>query len=170
LSGTAPGLVRSKSDQSAVRGSAGGVERAVNGDREPKRTVLVADDEPVIRELVCTALTREGFRVLAAEDGDEAWALLRRHRPPVAVLDVRMPGRTGLELVEAIRADPHLRGTYVLLFTAERREQHVLAGQNAGANRYLIKPFSVAGLIRAVTQGFDLVDAPSPGPSDASEW
>ncbi|HEY3078439.1 MAG TPA: response regulator [Chloroflexota bacterium] len=130
----------------------------------------MADDEPVIRELVCTALAREGYRVLAAEDGDEAWALLRRHRPLVAVLDVRMPGRTGVELVEAIRADPDLRGTYVLLFTAERRERDVLAGQNAGANRYLIKPFSVAGLTRAVAQGFDLVEAPSPGPSDPAEW
>jgi CheY-like chemotaxis protein len=146
------------------------MERGVNGDGEPKRTVLVADDEPVIRELVSTALGRAGYRVLTAEDGDQAWELLRRHRPLVAVLDVRMPGRTGVELVQAIRADPDLRDTYVLLFTAERHQRDVVAGQNAGANRYIIKPFTVAGLTRAVAQGFDLVDTPADAPSDPAEW
>src|SRR5262249_33608656 len=116
------------------------------------------------RELVRTALTRSGYEVHAAEDGDEAWELLKRYRPPVAVLDVQMPGRSGLELVTAIRADAELRTTYVLLLTGERLERGVLAGREAGANRSLIKPFSVAGLTQAVAQGFDLGSSPDQPP------
>jgi DNA-binding response OmpR family regulator len=120
------------------------------------KTVVIADDDQDTRELVRAALTRSGYEVQVAEDGDEAWELLKRYRPRVAVLDVQMPGRTGLELVAAIRADADLRTTYVLLLTGERLERDVLAGQDAGTNRYLIKPFSVAGLTQAVAQGFEL--------------
>ena len=126
------------------------------------RTVVIADDDPDTRGLVHAALTRSGYDVHVAEDGDEAWELLKRHRPRVAVLDVQMPGRTGLELVGEIRADADLRTTYVLLLTGERLERDVLAGQDAGANRYLIKPFSVAGLTQAVAQGFELGASPDP--------
>ena len=126
------------------------------------KTVVIADDDLDTRELVRAALTRSGYEVHVAEDGDQAWDLLKRHRPPVAVLDVQMPGRTGLELTEEIRADPDLRTTYVLLLTGERLERDVLAGQEAGANRYLIKPFSVAGLTHAVAQGFNLGSSPEP--------
>jgi DNA-binding response OmpR family regulator len=123
---------------------------------------VIADDDPDTRALVHAALTRGGYEVHVAEDGDEAWELLKRHRPPVAVLDVQMPGRTGLELIEDIRADADLRTTYILLLTGERLERDVLAGQGAGANRYLIKPFSVAGLTQAVAQGFELGASPDP--------
>ena len=126
------------------------------------KTVVIADDDQDTRELVRAALTRSGYEVQVAEDGDEAWELLKRYRPRVAVLDVQMPGRTGLELVAAIRADADLRTTYVLLLTGERLERDVLAGQDAGTNRYLIKPFSVAGLTQAVAQGFELGTSPEP--------
>jgi CheY-like chemotaxis protein len=132
-------------------------------------TVLVAEDDDTARELLCTALRRAGHQVLAAADGDEAWELLRRHRPRVAVLDVQMPGRTGLEVVAALRADPELRDTYVLMLTGERREQDLRAGQAAGANRYLLKPFSMLGLTQAVAQGFDMTDTPPP-PQNPLEW
>jgi len=126
------------------------------------KSVVIADDDEATRGLVSTALSRAGYDVHVAEDGDEAWELLTRHRPPVAVLDVQMPGRTGLELVAAIRADPRLSGAYILLLTGERLERDVVAGQTAGANRYLLKPFSIRGLTEAVAQGFKLVETPEP--------
>jgi CheY-like chemotaxis protein len=132
------------------------------------RTVLIADDELVTRQVVTAALEKAGYRVLTARDGNEAWELLRRHRPPVAVLDRRMPGRTGVELVDAIRDDPELRSTYVVMFTAERREEDVVTGQAAGANRYLLKPFSMKGLVDAVAQGFALADPETP--RAPTEW
>ena len=135
------------------------------------KAVVIADDDSDTRELVSTALIRAGYQVHVAEDGDEAWKLLRRHRPLVAVLDVQMPGRTGLELVAAIRADPDLRGAYVLLLTGERLEWDVVAGQRAGANRYLLKPFSVQGLTEAVAQGFKLAGTPEPpAPGHRAGW
>jgi DNA-binding response OmpR family regulator len=126
------------------------------------RTVVIADDDEDTRELVRTALVRSGYDVHVADDGEEAWRLLKLHRPRVAVLDVQMPGQTGLELVAAIRADAALRTTSVLLLTGERLERDVLAGQGAGTDRYLIKPFSIAGLTQAVAQGFDLGRQPEP--------
>jgi CheY-like chemotaxis protein len=123
------------------------------------KTIVIAEDDPVTRELVQVLLTREGYLVHAAADGTAAWELLRRHRPPIAVLDVRMPGRTGLELLAAIRAEPGLRRTYVVMLTAEKQERDVLAGQAAGADRYLIKPFAARTLTAAVAQGFDVAAA-----------
>jgi CheY-like chemotaxis protein len=137
------------------------------------KTIVIAEDDPVTRELVQVLLTREGYLVHAAADGTAAWELLRRHRPPIAVLDVRMPGRTGLEVLAAIRADPELRRTYVLMLTAENQERDVRAGQAAGADRYLIKPFAARTLIAAVAQGLDLAAArqvePEP-PPDRDSW
>jgi CheY-like chemotaxis protein len=126
------------------------------------KPVVIADDDEATRGLVSAALSRAGYDVHAAGDGDEAWTLLTLHRPAVAILDVQMPGRTGLELVAAIRADPDLRGAYVLLLTGERLERDVVAGQSAGANRYLLKPFSIRGLTEAVAQGFKLVETSEP--------
>jgi CheY-like chemotaxis protein len=126
------------------------------------RAILIAEDAPDTREVVRAALARSGHQLYVAADGNEAWELLRCHQPQVAVLDVQMPGRTGLELVQMIRADPELRRTYIILLTGEKLERDVLAGQGAGANRYFIKPFSVQGLTDAVAQGFELADALEP--------
>jgi DNA-binding response OmpR family regulator len=137
------------------------------------RSVVIAEDDPVTRELVEVLLTREGYTVHAAPDGIAGWELLRQHRPTVAVLDVRMPGRSGLELLAAIRAEPGVRRTYVVMLTAENQERDVLAGQAAGADRYLIKPFAARTLIAAVAQGFDLAAARQPeaeAPRQSDSW
>src|SRR5690242_12951039 len=72
----------------------------------PGCTILIADDEPAIRQLIRVTLSRTPYRVLEAADGDAAWDLLQAQRPAVAILDIRMPGRDGLALTRAIRADP----------------------------------------------------------------
>src|SRR5438067_11379747 len=68
-------------------------------------TVLIVDDEPSIRLLVSATIASEHYRVLEAADGDEAWRLLQEHRPAVVLLDVKLPGRDGLELTRAIKRD-----------------------------------------------------------------
>ncbi len=114
------------------------------------KTILVADDEPFLRELVHAIVESETYQIVDAADGAEAWALIKRHHPDLALLDVRMPGLSGLELVRAIRADPDLAGTRVILLTATAHKADLEAGMAAGANFYLTKPFSPADLLSLV--------------------
>ena len=114
------------------------------------RTVVIADDEPSLRLLVSATIASEGFDVLEASDGDEAWQLLRQHHPDVALLDVQMPGMTGLELTRAIKASSELSSTQVVLLSAKALEADIQEGLNAGADRYLTKPFSPFELLALV--------------------
>jgi DNA-binding response OmpR family regulator len=120
------------------------------GGRPRQRLVLVADDDPGILTLLRATLADEETRLLEAADGAAAWALLRAHRPSIAILDVYMPGKTGLELTRSIRADPDLAGMRVILLTARAAPDEVTAGMESGADRYLTKPFSPLELIDAV--------------------
>jgi CheY-like chemotaxis protein len=118
-------------------------------------TVLVADDVPDVRELISMTLSPEPYTVLEATDGNMAWAMIQEHHPEVVVLDVLMPGRTGLELTKAIRDDPALASTYVILLSAAAQPVQILAGLEAGADRYMIKPFSLVEFLDAVLEGME---------------
>jgi CheY-like chemotaxis protein len=115
--------------------------------------VLVADDVPDVRELISLTLSPGPYTVLEATDGNMAWTLIQEHHPEVVVLDVLMPGRSGLELTQAIRRDPGLASTYVILLSAAAQPAQVQAGLAAGADRYMIKPFSLTEFADAVTEG-----------------
>jgi DNA-binding response OmpR family regulator len=111
--------------------------------------VLVADDEPDIRLLVEVAVRRSGARLVASlGDGAAALAAARAECPDAVVLDVSMPGLTGLEVCAALRADPATAGTTILLLSAGASPEDVARGLAAGADAYLAKPFSVAELSR----------------------
>jgi len=109
--------------------------------------VLIADDEPSVRLLVQATIEADGYKVLEACDGDEAWALIQEHRPSLVLLDVRMPGRTGLEILGSIKADAELTDTKVILLTASAQQSDINAGLIAGADFYLTKPFSPRELL-----------------------
>jgi DNA-binding response OmpR family regulator len=109
-------------------------------------TVLVAEDDEDILLLVATRLRRDGFDVVTARTGVEALQLVQERRPQVAVLDVGMPPPDGLEVVRRIRADARLAGTRLILLTAKAQESDVRRGIEAGADAYVVKPFSPAEL------------------------
>jgi DNA-binding response OmpR family regulator len=115
-----------------------------------ERTVLIADDEASIRRLVTAGLAGAERRVVEAADGDRAWELIERERPHVALLDVQMPGRTGVELTRLIRATAALAGTRIILLSAKAQVADVALGLAAGADRYITKPFSVVELMAIV--------------------
>lgn len=119
--------------------------------------ILVADDEDDIRALVCLAARKAGGDVVASvADGSAALAAARTALPDLAVLDVSMPGATGLEVCTALRDDPATAGIAVLLLSAGASLDDVARGLAAGADAYLAKPFQVSGLvhqIRALTVG-----------------
>lgn len=113
-------------------------------------TVLIADDEANLRLLVSASLAAEDWDIVEAADGDEAWDLILRHRPEVAILDVQMPGRTGLEVTKAVKAEPSLERTRVIILTSKARPSDIDAGMAAGADLYLTKPFLPIELMTAV--------------------
>jgi DNA-binding response OmpR family regulator len=113
--------------------------------------VLVADDEDDIRALVALAVRKAGCTVVTSvADGAAALDAARAELPDLAVLDVSMPGATGLEVCSALRADPATAGIRILLLSAGASLEDVAAGLAAGADAYLAKPFQVSGLVHQV--------------------
>ena len=109
--------------------------------------VLIADDEPNIVVSLEFMLKREGYEVLVARDGAAALAAIRRERPRLVLLDAMMPGLTGFDVCEAVRADADIRDTPILMLTAKGRETDIARGVGAGADAYVTKPFSTRELI-----------------------
>jgi len=106
-------------------------------------TVLVVDDEPVVREVVVRYLRRDGFDTIEAADGDVARELITRDAPQLVVLDVMLPGTDGLALCRWIRATSDLP---VILLTARGEEADRIVGLELGADDYVTKPFSAREL------------------------
>jgi two-component system, OmpR family, response regulator ResD len=102
-------------------------------------TVLVVDDEPIVREVVVSYLEREGYRTLEAGDGDRARQIVEAESPNLVVLDVMLPGVDGLELCRWIRARS---GLPVIMLTARGEEADRIVGLELGADDYVTKPFS----------------------------
>jgi two-component system phosphate regulon response regulator PhoB len=104
--------------------------------------ILAADDDDDILELVCLTLEQAGHTMIRASDGDEALELARRHRPDVCVLDVVMPSRSGIEVLEALRDDEETGEIPILLLTATVNEKELIPGIEKDGDRYMRKPFS----------------------------
>lgn len=114
--------------------------------------ILIADDEPNILISLEYLMKREGYAVIVARDGAEALATLRRERPALVLLDVMMPGKTGFEVCQELRADDELKDTLVLMLTAKGRDTDVAKGLALGANDYVTKPFSTKELVHKVRE------------------
>jgi DNA-binding response OmpR family regulator len=113
-------------------------------------TVLVVDDEPIVRDVVVRYLRRDGFTTLEAGDGDSARQLIEQSEPQLVVLDVMLPGTDGLELCRWIRTRSDLP---VILLTARGEEADRIVGLELGADDYVTKPFSpreLAARVRTV--------------------
>ncbi|MFK4227251.1 response regulator transcription factor [Streptomyces sp. NPDC019890] len=104
--------------------------------------VLIADDDVDIRDLVAFKLTQSGHEVIAVEDGMAALKAARSEPVDVALLDIRMPGMSGLDVCRELRAAPETESLPVILITARSQEGDVETGFAAGADDYIIKPFS----------------------------
>jgi DNA-binding response OmpR family regulator len=114
------------------------------------QTVLVVDDEPIVRDVVVRYLERDGFETLTAPDGDAARSLIEERDPSLVVLDVMLPGTDGLSLCRWIRGRSNLP---VILLTARGEEADRVVGLELGADDYVTKPFSpreLAARVRSV--------------------
>ena len=124
-------------------------------------SILVADDDDNIRELVELNFMMEGYEVSTAANGYEAEVAIRRKRPDVVVLDIMMPGRDGLSVLRSLRADPATHDIPVVLLTAKATNGEVLDGWRAGAAGYTTKPFDPGELIRYVSQLLNQAEVPA---------
>jgi uncharacterized protein (TIGR02266 family) len=118
---------------------------------EPKRTILIADDTAMFRELGSLFLARSG-RVFTASDGRECLEVARQQRPSVVVADLDMPGMGGEELCQRLKRDPDLRDVPVILLTSSDRAEDRARAVRAGADDVVSKPISRTALIQAVNR------------------
>lgn len=124
--------------------------------------ILIAEDQPHMRKIIKMVLVGNGFRgVIEAQDGNEAWDLLsaasdstKPKRPDerllLVICDWNMPGKTGLEILRAIRKTPALRNVPFIMLTSEASREHVVAALEEGVSDYLIKPFVAKDLEQKV--------------------
>ncbi|MBU0492811.1 MAG: response regulator transcription factor [Chloroflexi bacterium] len=109
--------------------------------------ILVVDDEPKIASVVCDYLKRDGFQVLEARDGLAALAAARQHAPDLIVLDLMLPGMSGLEVCRTLRRESNVP---IIMLTARAEETDKLVGLGLGADDYVVKPFSPRELVARV--------------------
>lgn len=114
------------------------------------RHVLLIEDEPNIAEAIRFILMRDGFRVSLHDDGTGALARVRAAVPDVLILDLMLPGVSGLDILAALRADPATAGLPVLMLSAKGLARDRAAAERAGANVFMTKPFSNAEMLAQV--------------------
>lgn len=119
-------------------------------------TILVAEDERDIRELIAFTLKYHGFEVITADNGEQALQLATETQPDLLLLDVRMPRLTGYEVCQQVKQQESTRDIPVVFLSAKGQEAEIIQGRQAGAVDYILKPFSpqeLAERLKAVLGG-----------------
>ncbi|WP_320823773.1 chemotaxis response regulator CheY [Reinekea sp.] len=120
--------------------------------------ILVVDDFSTMRRIVKNLLRDLGFtNTHEADDGSTAWPMLQNGDYDFVVTDWNMPGMTGIELLQKIRADERLKSVPVLMVTAEAKRDQIVAAAQAGVNGYVVKPFTAAALKEKIEKIFERV-------------
>lgn len=114
------------------------------------KKILIADDEENLRLLVRTTLEDPDYCIIEAADGTEALRLIREEKPDIILLDWMMPGMTGIEVLQAVKAEAALAATPVVMLTAKAQAADRERGLQLGASEYLFKPFSPLELLTVV--------------------
>lgn len=127
------------------------------------KKILIADDEPDILEIISFNLTAEGYEVITARNGNEAVDKAKLNNPDLIILDVMMPGKTGLEVCDVLRLNPEFRQTLIIFLTALSDERSEIMGLESGADDYISKPVSPKVLISKVNALFRRMNDDSPG-------
>lgn len=104
--------------------------------------IVIAEDEPDIRELIAFTLRFAGHEVVTGSNGEEGYELTKKEKPDLAMFDVRMPKMTGYDACKKIKADPEIAHIPVIFLSAKGQENEIEQGLAAGAEEYLLKPFA----------------------------
>jgi|SRR5687767_11230986 len=122
-------------------------------ETSPKK-ILIADDEPDILEIIGYNLSREGYQVTTAKDGDDALAKAKAIKPELIILDIMMPKKNGVEVCELLRSKPAFKDTLIIFLTALSDESSQVKGLETGADDYISKPISPKVLLSKVNALF----------------
>lgn len=115
-----------------------------------KEKILIVDDDPQLVQLIGYTLYAEGFRTVVAHSGEEALQLVERERPDLIILDVMMPGLSGIEVCSVLRNDPETANLPIIILSARTQVPHRIEGLQAGADEYLTKPISLKEMVARV--------------------
>ncbi|CAN5348495.1 phosphate regulon transcriptional regulator PhoB [soil metagenome] len=116
----------------------------------PKKTILIVEDEAPIREMVRFALELEGFILLEAEDWRQTQQICAKQLPQLILLDWMLPDTSGIEIARLLKRDEHTRNIAIIMLTAKAEEENKIKGLEAGADDYIVKPFSPRELIARI--------------------
>ena len=120
-----------------------------------ERKIVIAEDEAYLRLLIQQSIEEledEGVEIIVTEDGPRALEAIEREQPALILLDVMMPGMNGFEVCERVRANPDILQPYIILLTAKGQEYDKVRGKEAGADRYMTKPFNPDDLLDAARE------------------
>ncbi len=115
-----------------------------------KKTILVVDDEPAIRDMISTALDVAGYDCLQAENAQQAHGMIIDDKPDLVLLDWMMPGTSGIELIRRLQRDELTNNVPVIMLTAKAAEDNMVQGLEVGADDYITKPFSPRALVARI--------------------
>src|SRR4051794_9166327 len=118
----------------------------------PEASVLIVDDDPVIRRMLELSFQSEGFKVSTANDGVEGLDAIRKNRPDIVVLDIMMPRLDGMKVMRELNGDDDLRTTPVILLSAKATSLDIELGLKAGAADYVTKPCDPIDLVDRVNR------------------
>jgi two-component system phosphate regulon response regulator PhoB len=125
--------------------------------------ILVVDDETSLRKLIQINLSREGFKVREAKDAQEAWEKIREKKPHLILLDVMLPGKSGLDFLKELR-ESEFSDIKVIILSARAQKDDIEKGKKAGADGYVVKPFDPIALgkkikrfLQEVPSSFEIV-------------
>ena len=119
------------------------------------KTILIADDHDHLRLLVAKTLGGSSYRIVEACDGNEAYDLVQRERPDLVILDWMMPGKSGLEVAQALRDDPTTEDLPIIMLTARAQSSDRASALASGVRAYIVKPFSPLELMELVEKVLD---------------
>lgn len=122
------------------------------------KIILIADDEPDILEIVSYNLSKEGFKVITANNGSEAVIMAKEHNPALIILDIMMPGKSGIEVCRQLRTLPQFQETIIVYLTAANDENTEIHGLQSGADDYIAKPISPKVLATKINSLFRRID------------
>ncbi|MHC4605814.1 MAG: response regulator transcription factor, partial [Planctomycetota bacterium] len=147
----------------AEKGAAKPKAKRSRAPSQGTKVVLVVDDLVTIRRAIEYFLSRNGYNVVQASNGEDALLKAEEHRPHAIVMDVMMPGMDGIEVVRRMRALPDLKDTPIIMCTCRTERQDVLDALRAGANDYVVKPFKADTLLAKISQALLGGSPPSAG-------
>lgn len=126
-------------------------------------TILVADDEPDILDVMAKKIGQEGFSIIKAQDGLKAWEEIQENNPDIILLDINMPGLNGFEVLQKVRANPNKEKWQPVIMVSARRElDDIKQGYELEADHYITKPCQISDILKAIRLMVNLIPQRKP--------